>query len=210
MSIINICTSKRGRGWMQGGQLGVCCDELFVFSILLGEANMPCGWKENARVCRNVLLHPSERSPSICALSRPHQLRTASIGATGCCCRFCFRQLPFRRNKSSSVATLMSRFALRGKYSWCSRLPLLHGFGRFWLTASTPYALVLTGLASWRILLFVSRWHTLWVANSHAHRDQRAVMGHLDKRHLMHIRLFAFLRVARAVRCYVVTQVHQW
>lgn len=42
---------------------------------------------------------------------------------------------------------------------------------------------------------------------SHAQRDRSSSEGELDKRHLQHCRLFAFLRVARAVRSYAVTQV---
>lgn len=42
---------------------------------------------------------------------------------------------------------------------------------------------------------------------SHAQRDRPRSEGELDRRHLQHCRLFAFLRVARAVRSYAVTQV---
>lgn len=47
---------------------------------------------------------------------------------------------------------------------------------------------------------------------SYAQRNRQtevagAEAGGLDRRHLQQTRLFAFLRVARAVRCYVVTQV---
>lgn len=42
---------------------------------------------------------------------------------------------------------------------------------------------------------------------SHAQRDILRSEGELDRRHLQQCRLFAFLRVARAVRSYAVTQV---
>lgn len=42
---------------------------------------------------------------------------------------------------------------------------------------------------------------------SHSQRDRPLSEGELDRRHLQHCRLFAFLRVARAVRSYAVTQV---
>jgi len=42
---------------------------------------------------------------------------------------------------------------------------------------------------------------------SHAQRDRARSEGELDRRHLQQCRLFAFLRVARAVRSYAVTQV---
>ncbi|CAN0207700.1 unnamed protein product, partial [Scytosiphon promiscuus] len=44
------------------------------------------------------------------------------------------------------------------------------------------------------------------VLHSHSQRDRPTSEGELDRRHLQHCRLFAFLRVARAVRSYAVTQ----
>ncbi|CAM9190719.1 unnamed protein product [Ectocarpus sp. 6 AP-2014] len=44
------------------------------------------------------------------------------------------------------------------------------------------------------------------VFHSHVQRDRSSSEGELDKRHLQHCRLFAFLRVARAVRSYAFTQ----
>ncbi|CAM9700389.1 unnamed protein product [Ectocarpus sp. 4 AP-2014] len=44
------------------------------------------------------------------------------------------------------------------------------------------------------------------VFHSHAQRGRSSSEGELDRRHLQHCRLFAFLRVARAVRSYAVTQ----
>lgn len=58
--------------------------------------------------------------------------------------------------------------------------------------------------------LFLFGAHPFLVFGNHssrAQRDRPRSEGELDRRHQQHCRLFAFLRVARAVRSYAVTQV---